>query len=137
MKRATNTVLDEAGADSAEEVFGVGFGLGHGFGLVAVFEFDFLEEEFYGIFGLEALGDELADAGGEVFGVGRAAGEAGEVVGAFVIAEFGRCQAVIGGAGFGIVEERGERVVPFTLRAGPSLEGAVGGPDDLSGGFLF
>ncbi len=49
--------LDQAGAEAAEEVFGVGFGLGLDFGLVAVFESEFLEEEVDGVFGLEALGD--------------------------------------------------------------------------------
>ena len=49
--------LDQAGADSAEEVFGVGFSLRQDFGLVAVFEGYFLEEEFDGVFGFEALGD--------------------------------------------------------------------------------
>jgi len=46
-----------SGTDSAEEVFGVGFGLGEDFGLIAVFEGDFLEKEFDGVFGLEALRD--------------------------------------------------------------------------------
>ena len=31
-------VSDQAGTDAAEEVFGVGFGLGLDFGLIAVFE---------------------------------------------------------------------------------------------------
>jgi len=100
-------LLDQAGADSAEEVFGVGFGLGQDFGLVAVFEGDFLEEEFYGVFGLEALGDEFADAGGEAVGVVGGA-LAREVVRAFVIFEFGRCQAVEGGFRCGIGQQRGE-----------------------------
>ena len=95
--------LDQAGADAAEEVFAVGFGLGQDFWLVAVFERDFLEEEFDGIFGLEALGDQLSDARGEAVGIVGAA-QAGEVVGTFVIAEFAGGQAVKGGLGFGIVE---------------------------------
>ena len=127
--------LDEAGAEAAEEVFACGFGLGEGLGLVAVFEGDFLEEEVDGIFGLEALRDQLADARGEVIGVGCA--EAGEMVGAFVIAEFGRCQAVIGGLGVGIGEQRGDRGVPFALRAGPSLKIVLDGPDEFAGGLLF
>jgi hypothetical protein len=94
--------LDQAGADSAEEIFGVGFGLGQDFGLVAIFEGDFLEEEFDGVFGLEALGYEFSDAGGEAVGVVGGA-LAGEVVGAFVIFEFARSQAVVGGFGYGIV----------------------------------
>ena len=87
--------------------------------MIAVFEGYFLEEEFYGVFGFEALGDEFADARGEAVGVVGGA-QAGEVVGAFVIAEFGRCQAVIGGLGIGIVQQRGKRIIPFALRAGPS-----------------
>ena len=131
-----NPVLDQAGADTAEKIFGVGFGLGLDFGLIAVFEGYFLEEEFDGILGLEALSDELADAWGEaVRVVGRT--QAREVVGAFVIFEFGRCQAVICGLGGGIVQERGERVIPFTLGAGPSVERVVGRPDELSGGFFL
>ena len=101
-------LLDQAGADSAEEIFAVGFGLGQDFGLVAVFEGDFLEEEFDRIFGFEALGDELADAGSEAVGVVGGA-QAREVVGTFVVAEFGRCQAVIGGLRLGIVQQSGER----------------------------
>src|SRR5579863_511133 len=127
--------LDQAGADAAEEVFAVGFGLGEGFGLVAVFERDLLKKKFDGILGLEALGNQFSDAGGEVFSVGAA--EAGEVVSAFVVAEFGGGQAVIGGAGFGIVQQRGKRIIPFALGTGPSLEGMIGSPDDLSCGFLF
>jgi len=101
--------------------------------LIAVFEGDFLEEKFDGVFGFEALGHEFADARGEAVGVvGRA--EASEMVGAFVVFEFGRCQAVVGGLGFGIVQERGEFVIPFTLGTGPSVERVVGRPDELSGG---
>jgi len=128
--------LDQAGADSAEEVFAVGFGLGQDFWLVAVLEGDFLEEEFDGVFGLEALGDQLADARGEAVGIVGGT-EAGEVVGTFVIAEFARGQAVEGGLGFRIVQQRGERRVPLALRAGPSMEGMGGGPDEFSGGFLL
>jgi hypothetical protein len=127
--------LDQTGADAAKEIFAVGFGLGESLGLVAVFEGDFLEEKIDGVFGLEALRDQFADAGGEILGVGGT--EAREVVGAFVVAEFCGGQAIIGSAGFGIVQQRGEGVVPFALRAGPSLEGVVGGPDDFSGGALL
>jgi hypothetical protein len=128
--------LDQAGADAAEEVFAVGFGLGQDFWLVAILEGDFLQEEFDCVFGLEALGDQFADAWGEAVGIVGGT-EAGEVVGTFVIAEFARRQAVEGGLGFGIVEERGERRVPFALRAGPSMERMAGGPDEFSGGFLL
>jgi len=128
--------LDEAGADSAEKVFAVGFGLGQDFWLVAVFEGYFLQEKFDGIFGLEALRDQLADARSKAVGIVGGT-EAGEVVGTFVIAEFAGGQAVEGGLGFGIVEERGERGIPFALRAGPSMERMVGRPDKFSGGFLL
>jgi hypothetical protein len=128
--------LDQAGADSAEEIFGIDFGLRQDFGLVAVFEGDFLKEEFDGVFGLEALGDEFADAGGEAVGVVGGA-LAREMVSAFVIFEFGRCQAVEGGFGHGIVQQRGKRRIPFTLGAGPSVEGVGGGPDQFSGCFLL
>jgi len=127
--------LDQAGADAAEEVFAVGFGLGESLGLVAVFEGDFLKEKFDRVFGLEALGDEFSDAGGEVFGVGAA--ETREVVGALVVAKFCGGEAVVSGAGFGIVQKRGKRIIPFTLRAAPSLKGMVGGPDDLSSSVAF
>jgi len=130
------TFLDQAGADAAEEVFGVEFGLGQDFGLVAVFEGDLLEEQFDGVFGFEALGDEFADAGSEAVGVVGGTLARG-VLGAFVVAEFGRCQAVIGGAGFGIVQEGGDGIIPIALRAGPSLERMRGRPDDFSCGVLF
>ncbi len=129
-------LLDEAGADSAEEVFAVGFGLGQDFGLVTVLESDFLQEEFYGIFGLEALLNQLADAGREAVRV-IGGTQTREVVGTFVVAEFGRCQAVIGGLGFGIVQQRRERGIPLTLGAGPSMERVAGRPDHFSGGFLL
>ena len=61
--------LNNAGADAAEEIFGVGFCLGQDFGLVAILEGHFLQEEFDGVFGFEALGDEFADAGSEAVGV--------------------------------------------------------------------
>src|ERR1700688_807298 len=61
--------LDQAGADSAEEIFAVGFGLGQDFWLVAVFESYFLQEEFDGIFRLETFGYQLAEDGGEAVGV--------------------------------------------------------------------
>jgi len=120
--------LDQASADAAEEVFAVGFGLGQDFGLVAVFERDFLQEKVDGIFGFETLRDQLADARGEAVGVVGGT-EAREVIGAFVIAEFARCQAVERGPGFGIGEQRGKRGVPFAVGAGPAMEGVVGGPD--------
>ena len=40
----------------------------------------------------------------------------------FVIAKFARCQAVKGGPSVGIIEQRGQRIIPFTLRARPSFE---------------
>ncbi len=72
--------------------------------MIAIFEGYFLEEKFDGVFGLEALGDELADARGEAVGIVGGA-EAGKVVGAAVIAEFAAGQAVEGRLGFRIVEE--------------------------------
>ena len=54
--KLTTSVSDQAGADAAEEVFAVGFGLGQDLGLIPVLQSDFLQEEFDGIFGLEALG---------------------------------------------------------------------------------
>ena len=119
---------DQAGADSAEEVFAVGFGLSQNFWIVAVFEGDFLQEEFDGILGLEALRNELADARSEAVGIVCRC-EARVVIGALVIAEFGRCQAVIGGLGFGIVQQSRQRVIPFTLRAGPSVERVARRPE--------
>jgi hypothetical protein len=94
--------LDQAGAEAAEEVVGFGLGLGEDFGLIAEFERGFLEEKFDGVFGLEAMGDHLFDTGGEAVVRGR--GESRKVIGAFVIAEFGRCQAVKSGPGFGVVQ---------------------------------
>ena len=128
--------LDEAGADSAEEVFGVGLGLGQDFGLVAVFEGDFLEEKFDGVFGLEALGNQFADAGGEAVGVVGGA-EARKMVGTFVVFEFGGGEAIVGGFGGGIVQQRRERVIPFALGTGPAVERVVGGPDEFSGGAVW
>ena len=128
--------LDQASADAAEEVFAVGFGLGQDFGLVAVFERDFLQEKVDGIFGFETLRDQLADARGEAVRV-IGGPEAGKVVGTFVIAKFARCQAVERGLGFRIVEKSGKRGIPFALGAGPSMEGMVGRPDQFSGGFLL
>ena len=104
--------------------------------MIAVFERYFLQEKLDGILGLEALRDQLTDARSEAVGVVGGA-EAREMVGAFVIAEFGRCQAVEGGLGFGIVEQRGERGIPFALGASPSMERMVGRPDEFSGGFLL
>ena len=120
--------LNQTGADAAEEVFAIGFGLGQDFGLVAVFEGYFLEEEFDGVLGFEALGDELADAWGEAVGIVGGT-EAREVVGAAVIAEFAAGQAVECGPGFGIIEQRGKRATPFALGARPSMERMAGGPD--------
>jgi hypothetical protein len=128
--------LDQAGTDSAEEVFAVGFGLGQDFGLVAVFEGNFLQEEFDRILGLEALGDELADAGSEAVGI-VGGSEPGVMLGTFVLAEFGRAQAVIGGLGLRIVDQGGKREIPFTLGAGPSMEGMVGRPEQFSGGLVL
>lgn len=72
MGHPSASCLDEAGAEAAEEVFAGVFGLGQGLRLVAVFEGDFLEEEIDGVFGLESLRDQLADARAEVVGVGGA-----------------------------------------------------------------
>ena len=124
----SHTKLDQAGANATEEVFAVGFRLGEDFWLVAVLEGDLLEEEFYRVFGLEALGDELADARGEAVGIVGGT-EAGEVVGAAMILKFCGGQAVKGGFGFRIVEQRGQRAVPFALGTGPSAERMAGGPD--------
>jgi hypothetical protein len=121
-------LLDEAGADAAEEIFAVGFGLGQNFGLIAVFEGYFLQEKFNGIFGFEALRHQLADARGEAVGVVGGT-EAREVIGAFMLAKFTRCQAVERGLGLGITEQRGDWGVPFAMGAGPSMERVVGGPD--------
>ena len=104
--------------------------------MVAVFESYFLQEKFDGIFRLETLRDQLANARGEAVGVIDGT-EAREMVGAFVIAEFASCQAVESGLGFGIVEERGKRAIPFALGAGPSIKRLVGRPDKFSGGFLL
>ena len=129
-------VSDQAGADAAEEVFAVGFGLFQDFGLVAIFQRYFLQEKLDGIFGLEALRHQFADARGEAVGVvGRA--QTQEMVGAFVVAELGCRQAVKGGLGVGIVEQCGEWGIPFALRAGPAAKGMVGGPDQLSGSVLL
>jgi len=93
--------LDQAGSEAAEEVLGFGFGLGYDLGLVVVFEFHFLKKEFDGVFGLEAVGDQFADAGSKALVDG---GEARVVVGTVMIAKLGRCQAVEGSLGLGIVE---------------------------------
>jgi len=90
-------------------------------GLIAILEGNFLEKEFDGVLGLEALGYEFADARSEGVVIGSGA-KAGEVIGAFVIAKFARCQAVKGGPSVGIIEQRGQRIIPFTLRARPSFE---------------
>ena len=104
--------------------------------MVAVFESYFLEEKFDGIFGLEPLRDQFANARSEAVGV-IGGTEAREMVGAFVIAEFAGGQAVEGGLSFGIIEERGKRGIPFALGAGPSMERLVGRPDEFSGSFLL
>ena len=96
---------DQAGADSAEEVFAVGFGLGQNFWIVAIFEGDFLKEEFDGILGLEALRNELADARREAVGIVCRC-EARVVISALVIAEFCRRQAVVGSFRVGVVQQR-------------------------------
>ena len=47
------------------------------------------------------------------------------MVSAFVLAKFRRRQAIVGGLGFGIVQQCRQRIVPFALRAGPSLKGRL------------
>ena len=66
-------LLDQASADAAQEVFGVGFGLGQDLGIVAILEGYFLQEKLDRIFWFETLVDEFADAGSEAVAVvGRA-----------------------------------------------------------------
>jgi len=121
---------DQARAEAAQEVVRFGLGLGHHFRLTATFELDFLEHECDGVFGLVALGDHFADAGGES---GRGGSEAHEEIRAVVFTELGSGKSVVGGLGFRVVEECGNRVVPFALRAHPALEVAIDNPEQLSG----
>ena len=134
-KLQTSKELNQAFADSAEEVFAFGAGLFENLGLIAVFEGDFLQKKFDGIFGLEALSTEFADACGEASGVG---GDQSRVmIGAGVLAELAQSQAVKGSLGFRRGKQRGDGIGPVALRAGPSLEAGFGDPDDGSGLFRF
>jgi hypothetical protein len=120
-RREEKQISDEAGTDTAEEIFAVGFGLFQDFGLVAALEGYFLQEKFDGILGLETLLDQFADARGEAISIVRGA-EAGVMIGTLMIAKFARGQTVEGSLGIGIVEQSGDWGIPFAQGAGPATK---------------
>jgi hypothetical protein len=122
--------LDQARSDSAQKIFAICFRLGQNFWLVTVFQRNFLKDEFDGIFWFESLRHELAKPRCEAFVVRGT--EAGEMIGTLVLPELARGQTIESGAGFGIIEQGGKRVVPLALRTRPALEAVTRRPNQLS-----
>jgi hypothetical protein len=97
-------LLDETCFHPSQEILTLGFCLIEDFRLVTELKRDFLQHEFYRIFGPESLSDQLTNSGCKAFVIGGA--EAGEMIGALVVAEFSGCEAIEGSARVGIVQQR-------------------------------
>jgi hypothetical protein len=123
---------DQSGAETAEKIFSFLLGLREDFWLTGIFNGGFLKNQAYRVFGLESLGNELADASCEAFPTRRR--QPDRMVRTIVLAEFSDGDPVEGCFGLWIVEQRRHRLVPLAVRTGPALKGALDRPEKLSGG---
>src|SRR5215472_6295984 len=114
----TCSASDQSAFYSPQKIIGVDSCLLHLRRIIAMFEGNFLQYNLYRVFGLEPAHHQLARPLGKTLLTAkiRALG----VLRASVILEFRLCQPIERLLGFGIAQQRRNRVGPPALRAGPT-----------------